>query len=210
MIIQWLHSLCQIRRQIFEWAYNGFHYKCYCDSCMEPSFSFAFIIFFHQSFKAQICWNVCKLLIVFAPIRLMFDRCANCARNFGWSKYACVLPNQIQYWMSKLCTESYIDIYMWLWEVVGKLIIWPLGYFYKCLNNSWSVCLSGIQSNELASIWLMHIVIKLFGVPLSCPITNSMNIWFSCFLFIIVTPAHIVRLYDRFEALDKEKTGHLR
>uniref|UniRef100_A0AAZ3QV46 EF-hand domain-containing protein n=1 Tax=Oncorhynchus tshawytscha TaxID=74940 RepID=A0AAZ3QV46_ONCTS len=24
------------------------------------------------------------------------------------------------------------------------------------------------------------------------------------------TPAHIVRLYDRFEALDKEKTGHLR
>ncbi|XP_041730939.1 calcineurin B homologous protein 2 isoform X2 [Coregonus clupeaformis] len=26
----------------------------------------------------------------------------------------------------------------------------------------------------------------------------------------MVTPAHIVRLYDRFEALDKEKTGHLR
>ncbi|XP_045559541.1 calcineurin B homologous protein 1 isoform X4 [Salmo salar] len=24
------------------------------------------------------------------------------------------------------------------------------------------------------------------------------------------TPAHVVRLYDRFEALDKEKTGHLR
>ncbi|XP_070987574.1 calcineurin B homologous protein 2-like isoform X1 [Oncorhynchus clarkii lewisi] len=40
--------------------------------------------------------------------------------------------------------------------------------------------------------------------------TNSMNRWFSCFLFNIVTPAHIVRLYDRFEALDKEKTGHLR
>ncbi|XP_014017630.1 calcineurin B homologous protein 2 isoform X3 [Salmo salar] len=25
-----------------------------------------------------------------------------------------------------------------------------------------------------------------------------------------LTPAHVVRLYDRFEALDKEKTGHLR